>query len=234
MTAKPSLLIVEDEIQIARNMALFLNHGGYQTTIKTDGREGFDCALGEPFDLLILDCNLPGMSGNQICRQLRENDCFVPIIMVTAKTTESDRVNGLTEGADDYICKPFSHPELVARVDSMLRRQQGQYAQKAESGAVQFGDLLIDCDKATVTVKGVDATLTASEFAILNILVQAPNKVFSRDEIQQRCRSLGQESIDRAIDTHVHNLRKKLEDNPKNPRYIKTVFGLGYRFCHED
>jgi len=226
MVPTARILLVEDDPKVARMVRLYLESARYEAVWVTDGREAVALAETEPFDLVVLDLMLPGLDGYGVCRRLREVS-RVPIIMVTARTTEDDRVRGLDLGADDYVAKPFSPRELVARIRAVLRRSGA-----AEGGEVlRVADLVIDTGARTVERAGRPVDLTATERQILTTLARHPGRVFTRHELIERALGLGFEGSDRTVDAHVKNLRRALEPDPRSPRYVETVFGIGYRLA---
>jgi len=224
------ILVVDDEQKIVKIARDFLEKSGFHVLSAGDGKTALAITRGERPDLIVLDLMLPGMDGLDVCRALRrESD--VPIIMLTARTEEADRLIGLELGADDYISKPFSPRELVARVRSLLRRAQGTLTQP---GIIRRGDLEIDLEGHRLSRHGTPIQLTRLEFNILAILAQHPGQTFTRFQLIDRLFGITYAGIDRSIDAHVKNLRRKLEDDPAEPRYILTVYGVGYRFTDEE
>jgi two-component system alkaline phosphatase synthesis response regulator PhoP len=223
------ILVVDDEPKIVKQARDYLEQGGYRVAVAGDGTTALAQARHERPDLVVLDLNLPGMDGLDVCRALRrESD--VPIIMLTARVDETDRLIGLELGADDYITKPFSPRELVARVRAVLRRVQGGVRQP---GLIRAGDLEIDLHGYRVSRGGEPIHLTRSEFNLLAILAQHPGQTFSRAQLLDRVHGVAYEGFDRSIDAHVKNLRRKLEPDPAEPLYVLTVYGVGYRFTDE-
>jgi DNA-binding response OmpR family regulator len=190
------------------------------------GREGIDRAAAERPDLVVLDLGLPGMDGYEVTKAIRGRSA-VPIIMLTARSEETDRIVGLELGADDYVVKPFSPRELVARVKAVLRRVSGVVTTEL----IRTEDLVIDIPKRTVERAGERVELTASEFELLKVLASSPGRVFTRGQLLDAIRGVSFESYERAIDAHVKNLRKKLERDPRQPAYVLTVYGVGYKFA---
>ncbi|MEW6116217.1 MAG: response regulator transcription factor [Nitrospirota bacterium] len=219
------ILVVEDEKKISDIVRAYLEKEGFRTTVAPTGREALRL-LREPFDLLILDLMLPDMDGEAICSSLREFS-DVPIIMLTAKSAEDDRIKGLGLGADDYVVKPFSPRELVARVKAHLRRTR-----KEEKRILSFnhGQLRIDTSSMEVSKAGVPVSLTATEFRILLLLAERPQTVFSRLQIVNAVQGYDFEGYERVIDAHIKNIRHKIEDHTQKPVFIKTVYGIGYKF----
>ncbi|MCA9985754.1 MAG: response regulator transcription factor [Anaerolineales bacterium] len=223
------VLIVEDEPKIVRLARDYLERAGYRVLSTGDGREALLMARQEQPDMVVLDLNLPGMDGLDVCRHLRmESD--VPIIMLTARTEETDRLIGLELGADDYIPKPFSPRELVARIRAVLRRVSGGLRQ---AGLIRLGDLEIDTNAYRVRRQGQSIELSRTEFSLLAALVQHPGQTLTRAQLLQRLHGVVYDGYDRSIDAHVKNLRRKLEEDPANPQYILTVYGVGYRINDE-
>jgi len=224
------ILVVEDEPKTAETVRLYLAHAGFTVTVVHDGRRGLAEARAGRYDLVLLDLMLPGLDGLQICRALRAEQ-KVPIIMLTARATEGDRVLGLDLGADDYVGKPFSPREVVARVRAVLRRS-GR-AQAGGGGRYRFVGLTVDAGTREVAVRGKPVTLTPTEFALLRAFARFPRRVFTRDELIAAALGEDYEGNDRTIDAHVMNLRRKLELDRDHPAFIQTVFGVGYRFVGE-
>lgn len=222
------VLIIDDEVRITRGVQKYFEQAGFETVPAFDGPTGLARARSEKPDLIILDLMLPGMDGLELCRMLRR-ESNVPIIMLTARVEESDQLLGLDLGADDYVTKPFSPRMLVARARAVLRRSQ--HAQTEPTPEIfRFGEVIFDVHARQLTVAGQPVPLTPTEFEILLSLVKARGRVLSRAQLLEAT-SLGYyEGFERTIDVHIHNLRRKLEPDPANPRYIRTVFGVGYRF----
>jgi two-component system, OmpR family, alkaline phosphatase synthesis response regulator PhoP len=223
------ILVVDDEPKIVKLARDYLEQGGFRVVTAADGMTALAVARRERPDLIVLDLKLPGKDGLDVCRTLRrESD--VPIIMLTARVEETDRLIGLELGADDYITKPFSPRELVARVRAVLRRVQGSVRQP---GLILVADLEIDLNGRRVTRKGESITLTRSEFNLLVMLAQHPGQAFTREQLLTRLYDVAYEGFARSIDAHIKNLRQKLEIDPAEPHYILTVFGVGYKFSDE-
>ncbi len=220
------ILVVDDEPKIVRTARDYLERNGFRVVPSYDGKSALAAARQERPDLIVLDLNLPEMDGLDVCRTLRrESD--VPIIMLTARADEADRLIGLELGADDYIVKPFSPRELVARVRAVLRRTQGEMQL---SNVLYAGDLEIDLDGHRVTRHGQPIKLTRIEFALLAALARYPGQTISRAQLLQQLHGTADGGYDRSIDAHVKNLRRKIGDDPADPRYIHTVYGIGYQF----
>ncbi|MCP5095167.1 MAG: response regulator transcription factor [Chloroflexi bacterium] len=223
------ILVVEDEPKIMKLARDYLERSGYRVVTAVDGSTALIIARQEKPSMVVLDLNLPGMDGLDVCRELRrESD--VPIIMLTARVEETDRLIGLELGADDYITKPFSPRELVARVRAVLRRVKGGVHQP---GLVRAGDLEIDLSGHRVHRAGEPIQLSRMEFNLLAILAQHPGQTFSRAQLLSRLHGVTYDGYDRSVDAHVKNLRRKLEPDPSEPRYVQTVYGIGYRFTDE-
>jgi DNA-binding response OmpR family regulator len=224
------ILVVDDEPKIVQQARDYLENGGFRVATAGDGKTALATARHERPDLVVLDLNLPEMDGLDVCRALRrESD--VPIIMLTARVDETDRLIGLELGADDYITKPFSPRELVARVRAVLRRVQGGVHQP---GLVRAGDLVIDLRGHRVTRAEEPIQLTRSEFNLLATLAQHPGQTFTRAQLLDRLHGVAYDGYDRSVDAHVKNLRQKLEADPTEPRYVLTVYGVGYKFTDEE
>ena len=223
------ILVVDDEPKITKLAQDYLRNGGFQVMTADDGPTALAVARHERPDLIVLDLNLPGLDGLDVCRALRrESD--VPIIMLTARVEETDRLIGLELGADDYLTKPFSPRELVARVRAVLRRVQGGVHQP---GLIRAGGLEIDLNGHRAILAGEVIQLTPIEFNLLATLAQHPGQTFSRAQLLDRLHGVAYDGFDRSIDAHIKNLRRKLEPDPGQPRYILTVYGIGYKFTDE-
>lgn len=221
------ILLVEDEKNIRDAVAAYLERAGYWVTPAADGQEAVDAFSLHQFDLVILDLMLPRLPGEKVCRIIRDTS-DVPIIMLTAKGEVEDRIVGLELGADDYLIKPFSPRELVARVRALLRRAHIDSEPQRE--VLDFGGLTIDLNGHKVLVNDEEVDLTASEFKLLTTLSRYPGRVYSRMELVEKVLGYDFEGCERTIDSHVKNLRAKIGDDPRNPRWIYTVHGVGYRF----
>ncbi len=223
------VLIVEDDKKTASLISLYLEREGFQTFVAYDGQEALELAQRRRPSFVILDLMLPRVDGWEVCRRLRESS-DVPILILTARGEEVDRISGLTLCADDYVVKPFSPRELVARVKAILRR--GRLGREAEGKALSHEDLVVDLEKHRVTLGGRLIPLTPHEFKLLQTLMTAPGRVFSRDQLVNHLYPQ-QEAlvIDRVVDVHIGKLRQKIEKDPTNPRFILTVRGIGYQFA---
>jgi two-component system, OmpR family, alkaline phosphatase synthesis response regulator PhoP len=221
------ILIVDDEPKIVKQARDYLEGSGFRVVAAEDGTAALASARHDRPDLVVLDLNLPGMDGLDVCRTLRrESD--VPIIMLTARVEETDRLIGLELGADDYITKPFSPRELVARVRAVLRRVQGGHRQP---GLLRVGELEIDLDGNHVSRAGEPIHLTRTEFNLLTLLAQHAGQTFTRAQLLDRLHGIAFDGYERSIDAHIKNLRRKLERNPLEPEYILTVYAIGYQFA---
>ncbi len=224
------ILIVDDEVQIVKLARDYLERAGFRVLSAADGNAALAAARRERPDLVVLDLMLPGMDGLDVCRTLRrESD--VPIIMLTARVEEADRLIGLELGADDYISKPFSPRELVARVRTVLRRARG--ATNPSPGLVRVADLEIDLEGHRFSRGGAAVKLSRIEFNLLATLAQHPGQIFTRAQLLDRLHGIVFDGYDRSIDAHIKNLRRKIEDDPAEPRYVLTVYGIGYKFNEE-
>lgn len=221
------ILLVEDDQSISQAEKAYLERDGYEVRIAPDGKTALDLFEESVYDLVVLDLMLPQLSGERVCKIIRETS-DVPIIMVTAKGEVEDKVIGLELGADDYLVKPFSARELVARIRALLRRAHSDPEQQHE--LFDFGDLVVDVTGHRVLVDGKEIEVTASEFKLLVMLARYPGRVYSRMELVEGVLGYDYEGYERTIDSHVKNLRSKLHEDPKNPRFLYTVHGVGYRF----
>ncbi len=219
------VLLVEDDMRLAQLTARYLESHGVVVTVAHDGLEGQNEALRRQYDCIVLDLMLPGRDGIEVTRELRGRT-DVPILMVTARGEEADRVLGLEVGADDYITKPFSPRELLARIRATVRRVRGQAGPPQQT--IQVGGLVLDPQKMTVTLDGKPIEVTAYEFSILRALAQRPGRVLSREQLLDLAKGSAELSFDRSIDVHVSRLRAKLGDDSRSPKLLKTVRGVGY------
>ena len=229
MAGVPKVLVVDDAPDIVRLTRDYLEHAGFDVVVARDGNEALRVARQERPDLIVLDLGLPGRDGLDVTRELRR-DSNVPIVMLTARTDEADKIVGLELGADDYLTKPFSAKELVARVRAVLRRTNAS----EHASQVRVGDVDIDETRMRVTVAGKPVELTATEFQLLLAMARQPGRVFTRSQLLDAIRGEAFEAYERAIDAHVKNIRRKIEPDPRAPRYIQTVFGVGYRFAEPE
>ena len=229
------ILVIEDDRDIARLLELHLQDLGYDVQVAHDGLSGLKQALSKAYDLIILDLMLPGIEGLEICRNLRTKPNYTPILMLTAKSTELDRVLGLEVGADDYLTKPFSIRELLARVKALFRRMEALGAQLASAtqNAIQAGDLVIDAEKRTVTLRGQSVDLTAKEFDLLLQFAQHPGRAYTRSQLLDLVWGYVHAGYEHTVNSHINRLRAKIERDPAHPRYVLTVWGIGYKFSEE-
>jgi DNA-binding response OmpR family regulator len=232
MKNNKNILVVDDEPKISEVVCSLLESRGFQVFSAETGAAALEIFDRENIALVLLDLMMPGISGEEVCAAIRKKS-RIPIIMLTAKSNEGNIVAGLELGADDYITKPFGLKELLARVEAVLRRTAGDIAPLTVRNSWRDGDLAVDFEKGEVRKRGVSVTLTPSELKILSALVKYPGKVLTRDELIEIALSDDFDGYDRAIDSHVKNIRKKLENDSKNPVYVLTVPGLGYKFAGE-
>jgi DNA-binding response OmpR family regulator len=224
------ILVVDDEARIVDIVRVYLEREGYRVISGADGNAALELARRERPDLVILDLMLPGLSGWDVCRALRAEG-GPPIIMLTARGDATEKVVGLELGADDYVTKPFDPHELVARVRAVLRRARYE---PATAGVISRGDLQIDSERHEVRHAGKPIRLTPTEFAILEALASQPGRVLSRLQLLDRIQGQAFEGYERSVDSHVKNLRQKIEPDSRNPRYVLTVFGIGYKFAEAE
>lgn len=222
-----TILVAEDDPKTVALIQMYLQRDRYRVQIARDGRQAIDLARSGRPDLVVLDLMLPKVDGFDVCRVLRA-ESRIPIIMLTARAGEDDKLMGLDLGADDYVVKPFSPRELVARVRVVLRR----LAQEREEPLPQLacGDLRIDLARHQVDIRGRPVALTPKEFTLLTVLARAPGRVFSREQLLDRVFGTGYDGSERTVDVHMMNLRRKIEQRPDRPEYLHTVFGVGYKF----
>lgn len=223
------ILVVDDELDIVQLLQAYLERAGYAVVTAVEGRAALAVFRRERPNLVVLDLNLPELDGLDVCRQIRRQS-DVPIIMLTARIEETDRLIGLELGADDYVVKPFSPREIVARVRAVLRRSEGA---PVRAEVLSAGGVKLDLTRRTASVNGRPLDLTTMEFDLLAVLLEHAGKVFSRQEFLDRIQGSAFEGYDRTVDVHIKNLRKKLGDDPQNPCFIETVRGVGYRFSPE-
>ena len=224
-----TILVVDDEPKITRLARDYLEHAGFEVLVAADGPTALDQVRQRHPDLVVLDLGLPGLDGLDVTRALRR-DSTIPIVMLTARDDELDKLLGLELGADDYLTKPFSPRELVARVRAVLRRTE---ATTAPSDLIRAGDVVLDVPRMRTEVSGRPIELTATEFGLLRTLASSPGRIFTRSQLLDEVRGVAFESYERAIDSHIKNLRRKLEPDPREPRYVLTVYGVGYRFADD-
>ena len=227
MSKTTRILICDDDPIVHQSLSLYLDHEDFLHDSAYDGKQALEMIKKEHYDLMLLDQMMPGMTGMEVCQAVRK-DSQLPIIMLTARGEEIDRILGLEMGADDYIVKPFSPRELVARARALLRRVHADSEPQRE--VLEFGELTIDVSGHKVMVSGKEIDLTASEFKLLTTLSRYPGRVYSRMELVEKVLGYDFEGYERTIDSHVKNLRAKIGDNPRNPKWLHTVHGVGYRF----
>jgi DNA-binding response OmpR family regulator len=239
--AMPKILVVEDDRDLAQLAQMHLADLGFQVALQHEGPTGLEAALGGEWDLIILDLNLPGLDGLELCRRLRARNVRTPVLMLTARSTELDRVLGLEVGADDYLTKPFSIRELQARAKAILRRAQWALPEvenaaiSATDGApIQAGELFIDSQKRKVMMGTRSIVLTAKEFDLLLHFARHPGRVWTRDQLLDAVWGTGYAGYEHTVNSHINRLRTKIEDNPAEPRYLLTVWGVGYKFVDSD
>jgi DNA-binding response OmpR family regulator len=216
------ILVVDDDDRTVETVSMYLAHAGFEVVTCSNGRRAVELAREQPPALIVLDLMLPGRNGFEVCQDIRRESA-VPIIMLTARATEDDTLKGLGLGADDYLTKPFSPRELVARVHAVLRRH-------GAAGVQRVADVMIDRDRRTLAIAGRPIELTATEFDLLSMLVRSPGRVFSRAQLVDHLKQGGEDVLERTVDAHIMNLRRKMEPDRANPRYVVTVYGVGYRF----
>jgi len=230
----PQILIAEDNPEIAALLVLHLRDLSHSATVVSDGESALKMSEVNHYDLLILDLMLPVLDGLSVCKALRARAGYLPIIMLTSKSSELDRVLGLEMGADDYLSKPFSIPELMARVKAQLRRQQVlSHDVEATPQTLSFGEMQIEPEKRRVTLGEKSVTLTAKEYDLLHHFVRRPGRVFSRAELLSEVWGYSYEGYEHTVNSHINRLRAKIEQDPLQPRYILTVWGVGYKFNDE-
>jgi two-component system alkaline phosphatase synthesis response regulator PhoP len=223
VAVRSRVLVVDDNVRTQEAIVLYLRHAGYDVDVAATGPDALAAAAERQPDLIVLDLMLPGLSGLDVCRALRERT-DVPIIMVTARTAEEDKLEGLRSGADDYVTKPFSPRELVARIATVLRRSH------RGPRVIRAGDVEIDLTARAVRRGASGIAMTPAEFRLLEVLASSPGRAWTRTELGERAFGMEYDALDRTIDAHVMNLRRKLERDRANPELIQTVFGVGYRF----
>lgn len=224
------ILLVEDEEGLILTLTDRLRSEGFEVVSAKDGEAGLDAAVSQSFDLIILDVMLPKKNGYDVCRDLRQSGISTPILMLTAKGETIDKVLGLKLGADDYLTKPFEVIELLARIEALLRRSPAK-ANGHSLASVRFGDVAVDFKRATVTKEDSPVELSAMEFKLLQYLIENPGVVHSRDDLLDQVWGYDAMPSTRTVDVHIAWLRQKLEENPRKPRFIQTVHGMGYKFA---
>lgn len=223
------VLVVDDEKLIVKGIRFSLEQDGMEVTCAYDGEEALRLAREQEFDIILLDIMLPKMSGTEVCQQIREFS-NVPVVMLTAKSDDMDKIMGLEYGADDYITKPFNILEVKARIKAIMRRTSSRVAPKQESSIIESGDMRMDCDSRRVTISGREVNLTAKEFDVLELLIKNPNKVYSREKLLNLIWGADYPGDVRTVDVHIRRLREKIESNPSEPRFVHTKWGVGYFF----
>lgn len=229
MIEKIKVLVVDDEQKILNVIEAYLTKEGFEVITAADGEEALKKFENELIHLIILDLMLPKISGEKVCSKIRATSS-VPIIMLTAKTEEDQKIEGLAIGADDYITKPFSTRELVSRVKALIRRTYRDISPLAEHLIINDGALEINIEKMLVKKQGEIVNLTSNEFKVLIVLLTNPGQIFSREQLVTKAFGIDYDGFDRTIDTHIKNIRHKLEDDPRNPKYIISIYGMGYKF----
>lgn len=223
------ILVVDDEKNILNVVRAYLEKEGFEVITAMDGEAALNILKQEVVHLLVLDLMLPKLSGEEVCRRVRAHSA-IPIIMLTAKAEEDELIEGISIGADDYLTKPFSAKELVIRVRALLRRAYRDQAALADVLTFNNKDLEVDIQKMTVKKQGNLVSLTTNEFKVLSTLLINPGQVFSREHLVEKAFGMDYEGFDRTVDTYIKNIRQKIEDNPKEPKYILTIYGTGYKF----
>lgn len=230
-----TVLVIEDDRDIADLITMHVTDAGLTVDVASDGTTGLEKAMNGTFDLIILDLMLPGVDGLSICRSVRKRDRYVPILVVTARSAEMDKITGLELGADDYITKPFSPRELVARVHAVLRRTQEMSSRVTDAGAaIRIGELTIQVEQHRVYHSEEEIELTSKEFDLLTQLARHPGQAFNREQLLDRVWGYHHDGYNHTVNSHINRLRAKIELNPSHPRYIRTVWGYGYRFAEPE
>ena len=225
------ILVVDDEREIADLLEVYLKNENYTVYKFYNGTDALKCVEETEIDLAILDIMLPDIDGFRICQKIREKFYF-PVIMLTAKVEDGEKIMGLTIGADDYITKPFNILEVKARLKAIMRRTASKAAAEPKGKIVEVGDLVLDCEGRRVSIAGREVNLTAKEFDVLELLVFNPNKVYSRENLLNIVWGYEYPGDVRTVDVHIRRLREKIEANPSEPKYVHTKWGVGYYFCH--
>ncbi|RMF56962.1 MAG: DNA-binding response regulator [Calditrichaeota bacterium] len=237
MSSVNQILIIEDDVNIADVIEIHLNDMGYELDRAEDGVSGLERALSREYRLIILDLMLPGMEGMEVCKRIRSQNPYIPILILTARGEELDKVLGLEFGADDYVTKPFGIREFLARVKAILRRvevdKEVGIAREIKE-PLQFGNLIVDLHKRKVMVQGKLVELTAKEFDLLALFVSNPGRVYSRQELLDIVWGYHYNGYDHTVNSHINRLRNKIEADPANPQYLKTLWGVGYRFSEKE
>jgi len=233
LTMGREVLVIEDNPEIAHLLQINLSDIDCQVELASNGSDGLDAALGRSFDLIILDLMLPELDGVEVCRCVRQRDAYTPILMLTARTSEIDRVLGLELGADDYMTKPFSIRELLARVKALFRRSNLTMQSNdndEESACISSGNMNIDIVRRNVSIGGEEVELTAREFDLLVHFASHPGRVYSRSQLLDQVWGYGHDGYEHTVNSHINRLRSKIEFNPAHPEYVLTVWGVGYKF----
>jgi DNA-binding response OmpR family regulator len=231
-----TVLIIEDDMHIVELLTIHLKDLGCKINSATDGQQGLELALKDEYDLIILDLMLPRLNGMEVCRRIRQNDFQTPILMLTAKSEEIDKVIGLETGADDYLTKPFSIREFIARVKVIFRRKENSIYRKenlSTTSIISFGNLEVDLDKRKVTIDQSRIELSPMEFDLLVLLASSPGKSFSRKHLLKLVWGYDFEGYEHTVNSHINRLRGKIEKDVSNPKYVLTTWGVGYRFNEE-
>ncbi len=235
-SSRATILVIEDDPDIADLLGIHLSDLGYALDRAADGKTGLDKALHGDYALVILDLMLPELDGLEVCKRIRSQDRYLPILMLTAKAEELDKVLGLELGADDYLTKPFSIRELIARVKALFRRIEidRENLQRDITQPLHYGDLTVNPEKRKVTLRDQTIELTAKEFDLLMLFAQHPGRAYSRQELLDLVWGYQYAGYSHTVNTHINRLRNKIEDDPSNPRFVRTVWGLGYRFAERE
>ena len=223
------VLVVDDEKLIVKGIKFSLEQDGMEVTAAYDGKEAYELAMQNDYDIILLDVMLPELNGFEVCQMIREKS-DVPIIMLTAKGDDMDKILGLDYGADDYITKPFNILEVKARIKAIMRRARSEHEEKEKAKTIESGDLKMDCESRRVFIAGKEINLTAKEFDVLELLVFNPNKVYSRENLLNIVWGYEYPGDVRTVDVHIRRLREKIETNPSEPKYVHTKWGVGYYF----
>jgi DNA-binding response OmpR family regulator len=228
-----SILIIEDNRELAQLLELHLTDLSFKVDIALDGVSGVAKAEADQYDLIILDLMLPGLDGLEICKRLRSKSSYVPVLMLTSKSSEMDRVVGLELGADDYVTKPFSIMELMARVKAIIRRVDSMKNHETEAvpDNIRAGDMIIDIERRSVTINAKSVDVTMKEFDLLLHFAQHQGRVYTRSQLLDLVWGYSHEGYEHTVNSHINRLRSKIEQNPAQPRYILTVWGVGYKFA---
>jgi len=226
-----TILVCDDDKEIVEAIEIYLQQEGYHILKAYDGEEALRMAREKEYDIILLDVMLPKLDGFEVCQQLRETSS-VPVVMLTAKGDDMDKILGLEYGADDYITKPFNILEVKARIKAIMRRTEKKGAEQTKSKVIQAGDLTMDCEARRVNIAGREVNLTAKEFDVLELLIFHPNKVYSRENLLNIVWGYEYPGDVRTVDVHIRRLREKIEINPSDPQYVHTKWGVGYYFQH--